>query len=218
MVVDDDLETADFISRGLKYEGYTVDVALDGFDAIRTAEVRALDLVLLDVMMPVLDGLQVATRLRQTRDVSILMISAKSSTADRIAGLDSGADDYLVKPFAFEELLARVRALLRRREFDANEVLKVGDLHLNTSTRELKCGDRHFWLSARESQLLELLMRNRGHIVSREHILGYVWGPHFDGGTNVMEVYVSYLRSKLERAQLPKLIRTVRGLGYTIDA
>ena len=216
MVVDDDPEIVSLVSRGLSYEGYTVDTAFDGSEALRKAHDKEPDLVVLDVMMPVINGFEVARQLREAGDAAILMLTARSSVADRVTGLDNGADDYLIKPFAFDELLARVRALLRRHEVRKEEVLRLGDLSLNTSTREVRRGDRTADLSGRESELLELLMRNPKRVVRRDRILEQIWGPNYAGDSNVMEVYIRYLRSKLEDNGRPELIHTVRGVGYVL--
>lgn len=214
MVVDDDPEIVSLVRRRLAYEGYTVETAGDGVEAVEKARLRQPDLVVLDVMMPGMDGLEVSRFLRGQSDVPIIMLTARSSIADRVAGLDSGADDYLIKPFAFDELLARIRALLRRREPEDIEVVRFADLSLNTATREVKCAGHSIELSTREFDLLELLMRNPRRILKRERILEQVWGPDFVGDSNVMEVYIRYLRSKLEAVGMSKLIHTVRGVGY----
>jgi two-component system response regulator MprA len=216
LVVDDDPEIVSFIKRGLIYEGYSVDTAVDGTEALTKARDKEPDLVILDIMMPGLDGVEVSKRLRQASDVPILMLTAKGTVADRVEGLDSGADDYLVKPFAFDELLARVRALLRRRQPREGEVLRFSDLSLDTATREVKRGNEIIELTAQEFDLLELLMRHPRQVLNRERIYERVWGYDFDGESNVIEVYVSYLRSKLEASGKPRLIHTVRGVGYVL--
>lgn len=216
LVVDDDPEIVSFLKRGLIYEGYGVDTAGDGAEALAKAHAREPDLVILDIMMPGLDGMEVSQRLRQASDVPILMLTAKGTVADRVTGLDSGADDYLVKPFAFDELLARVRALLRRRQPREGELLRFGDLSVDTATREVKRGDEVADLTAQEFNLLELFMRHPRQVLKRDLIYERVWGYDFGGESNVIEVYVRYLRSKLERAGRPKLIHTVRGVGYVL--
>jgi two-component system response regulator MprA len=216
LVVDDDPEIVSFIKRGLIYEGYSVDTAVDGTEALTKARDKEPDLVILDIMMPGLDGVEVSKRLRQASDVPILMLTAKGTVADRVEGLDSGADDYLVKPFAFDELLARVRALLRRRQPREGEVLRFSDLSLDTATREVKRGNEIIELTAQEFDLLELLMRHPRQVLIRDRIYERVWGYDFDGESNVIEVYVSYLRSKLEASGKPRLIHTVRGVGYVL--
>jgi len=216
LVVDDDPEIVSFLKRGLIYEGYTVDTAGDGIEALSQARDREPDLVILDIMIPEIDGIEVSKRLRQAGDVPILMLTAKGTVADRVTGLDSGADDYLVKPFAFDELLARVRALLRRRQPREGEVLRFGDLSLNTATREVNRGNDSIELTTQEFDLLELLMRHPRQVLKREIIYNGVWGYDFEGESNVIEVYISYLRSKLEAHGHPRLIHTVRGVGYVL--
>ena len=216
LVVDDDPEIVSFVRRGLAYEGYSVDTAGDGTEALAKAHDREPDLVILDIMMPGIDGIEVSKRLRQAGDVPILMLTAKGTVADRVAGLDSGADDYLVKPFAFDELLARVRALLRRRQPREGELLRFSDLSLNTVTREVKRGKEAIGLTAQEFDLLELFLRHPRQVLKRDLIYERVWGYDFSGESNVIEVYVRYLRSKLEAGGQPRLIHTVRGVGYVL--
>ena len=216
LVVDDDPEIVSFVRRGLAYEGYTVDTAGDGTEALTKARNREPDLVILDIMMPGLDGIEVAKRLRQGGDVPILMLTAKGTVADKVTGLESGADDYLVKPFAFDELVARVKALLRRRQPRAGETLRFSDLSLNTATREVRHGSETIELTTQEFTLLELFMRHPRQVLKRDLIYERVWGYDFEGLSNVIEVYVRYLRSKLEAGGRPRLIHTVRGVGYVL--
>jgi len=216
LVVDDDPEIVSFLKRGLIYEGYSVDTANDGVEALARALEREPDLIILDIMMPGIDGIEVSQRLRQAGDVPILMLTAKGTVADRVAGLDSGADDYLVKPFAFDELLARIRALLRRHQSEEGEFLKFGDLSLNTATREVRRGNKIIEFTAHEFSLLELFMRHPRQVLKRDLIYEKVWGYDFEGESNIIEVYVRYLRSKLETAGQPRLIHTVRGVGYAL--
>jgi two-component system response regulator MprA len=216
LVVDDDPEIVSFLRRGLTFEGYDVDTAADGVEALSKIKAKAPDLVLLDVMMPGIDGIEVSKRLRQVSDIPILMLTAKDTVADRVAGLNSGADDYLVKPFAFDELLARVRALLRRSHPAEKEVLSFSDLTLDTSSREVRRGGEIVELSPQEFALLELFMRNPRQVLKREQIYEKVWGYDFEGESNVIEVYVRYLRAKLETEGKPKYIHTVRGVGYVL--
>ena len=216
LVVDDDPEIVSFLKRGLIYEGYTVDTASDGTEALAKARDREPDLVILDIMMPGIDGIEVSTRLRQASNIAILMLTAKGTVADRVAGLDSGADDYLVKPFAFDELLARVRALLRRRQPKEGEVLRFSDLSLDTAAREVRRGNNIIRLTAQEFDFLELFMRHPRQVLKRDLIYERVWGYDFGGESNVIEVYVRYLRSKLETGGRPGLIHTVRGVGYVL--
>lgn len=216
LVVDDDPEIVSFLKRGLTYEGYTVDTASDGAEALAKIREREPDLVVLDIMMPGIDGIEVSKRLRQGSDIPILMLTAKGTVTDRVAGLDSGADDYLVKPFSFDELLARIRALLRRSQPAEGEVLRFMDLSLNTVTREVTRSGQPVQLTAQEFQLLELFMRHPRQVLKRERIYEIVWGYDFGGESNVIEVYVRYLRAKLEVAGQPRLIHTVRGVGYVL--
>ncbi|MDP2917493.1 MAG: response regulator transcription factor [Dehalococcoidia bacterium] len=216
LAVDDDPEIRGLLKRGLSYEGYAVDVAGDGAEALAQAREREPDLVILDIMMPGIDGIEVSKRLRQAGDVPILMLTAKGTVADRVAGLESGADDYLVKPFAFDELLARVRALLRRRQPREGEILRFSDLTLNTATREVRRGNESIELTAQEFNLLELFMRHPRQVLSRDTIFERVWRFDFGGESNIIEVYVRYLRSKLEAGGKPRLIHTVRGVGYVL--
>ena len=216
LVVDDDPEVVSFIRRGLIYEGYRVVTAGDGNEALARAREQEPDLVILDVMMPGLDGMEVSQRLRQASDVPILMLTAKGTVADKVAGLESGADDYLVKPFAFDELVARVRALLRRRQPREGESLQFRDLSLNTATREVSRGADAIKLTAQEFDLLELFLRHPRQVLKRDLIYQRVWGYDFEGESNVIEVYVRYLRAKLEAGGKPRLIHTVRGVGYVL--
>jgi two-component system response regulator MprA len=216
LVVDDDPEIVSFLKRGLTYEGYTVDTAGDGAEALAKARDAEPDLVILDIMMPGMDGLEVSKRLRQASKLPILMLTAKGTVADRIKGLDSGADDYLLKPFSFDELLARIRALLRRSQPTEGEVLRFMDLSLDPSTREVKRGNDVIQLTAQEFDLLELFLRHPRQVLRRDMIYEKVWGYDFGGESNVIEVYMRYLRSKLEAGGQPRLIHTVRGVGYVL--
>jgi two-component system response regulator MprA len=203
LIVDDDPEIVNFVRTGLVYEGYTVDAAASGAEALARAREKAPDLVVLDVMMPGLSGIEVAKRLRQAGSVPILMLTAKGTTADKVAGLESGADDYLVKPFDFEELLARIRALLRRNQPAEAEVLRYSDLTLNTATREVTRAGRDISLTPQEFDLLVLFLRNPRQVLKRDLIYERVWGYDFEGESNVIEVYVRYLRNKLEAGGSP---------------
>lgn len=216
LVVDDDPEIVSFVKRGLTYEGYSVETAYDGKDALANARDNEPDLVILDIMMPGLDGLEVSRRLRQVSDVPIILLTAKGTVDDKVTGLDSGADDYLVKPFDFDELLARVRALLRRREPKERETLRFSDLSLNTATREVKRGNDIIELTVQEFDLLKLFISHPRQVLNRDLIYEKVWGYDFDGESNVIEVYVLYLRTKLETGGKPRLIHTVRGVGYVL--
>jgi DNA-binding response OmpR family regulator len=219
LVVDDEFKIVDFVRRGLVYEGYKVDVAYDGTTGLAQARQQPPDLIVLDIMMPGMDGLEVCRRLRASEggDVPILMLTAKDSVPDRVAGLDAGADDYLVKPFAFDELLARIRALLRRRGPQSEaQILRFVDLLVNLTTREVRRGDRLVDLTAKEFDLLELFMRHPRQVLTRDTIYEQVWGYDFGGESNIIEVYVRYLRSKLEAGGEPRMLQTVRGVGYAL--
>jgi DNA-binding response OmpR family regulator len=217
LVIEDDPQIADLLRRGLIYEGYQVEVTADGESGLTAARDRPPDLVLLDLMLPGIDGLTVCKRLRSASDVPILILTAKEAVPDRVAGLDAGADDYLVKPFSFDELLARVRALLRRRRTAASqEVLRFADLTLNPKTREVFRGNRRVELTAREFELLELFMQHPRQVLTRELIYDRIWSYDFGGESNIIEVYIRYLRAKLEEAGEPRLIQTVRGVGYAL--
>jgi two-component system response regulator MprA len=217
LVVEDEEDIAHFIRRGLLYKGYEVDVALDGEEALAAARDRPPDLVVLDLMLPGLDGVEVCRRLRTDGDVPIIILTARDAVSDKVEGLDAGADDYLTKPFAFDELLARVRAALRRRH-PPEEVITVGDLTIRPASREVFRGGREVGLTKREYELLELLARNAGHVVSKEVIFEKVWGFDYEGESDAIKVYIRYLRKKLDAAGGPDLIRAVRGVGYMLKA
>jgi two-component system response regulator MprA len=216
LVVDDDPRIASSLRRALVYEGYEVDTAGDGTEGLSKAREQPPDLVILDVMMPGLDGIEVCLRLRAEGDVAILMLTARDATSARVQGLDSGADDYLVKPFAYEELLARVRALLRRGAQRAPRLLIYGDLRLDLDTREVSRGGRALDLTAKEFELLEHLLRQPRRVFSRDQLLESVWGPGSNTTSNVVDVYIGYLRQKLEEAGETRLVQTVRGVGYAL--
>lgn len=216
LVVDDDAEILDVLSRGLKFEGYEVDTAENGEKALERFRESAPDLVLLDVMMPGVDGLEVAREVRKMRDTPILMLTAKDAVSDKVAGLDAGADDYVVKPFEFEELLARVRAHLRRKTPTEAQVLQFSDLVLNTNTHEVRRSGQLIELTSKEFELLMLFLQHPRQVLNREFIYDKVWGYDFGGESNIIEVYVRYLRSKLEGNNRSKLIHTVRGVGYVL--
>lgn len=216
LVVDDDPQILSFLRRALTYDGYAVETATDGVEALMKAQGHELDLVVLDIMMPGIDGLEVCRTLRRSSDVPILLLTAKGTVSDRVEGLDTGADDYLVKPFDFDELLARIRALLRRREPQEGDLLKYGDLSLNRVTREVRRDHDTLDLTAQEFALLDLFMRHPRQVLERDTIYEQIWGYDIGGESNVLEVYVSYLRSKLEASGRPRLIHTVRGVGYVL--
>lgn len=216
LIVDDDPRITDLLRRVLAYEGYSVTTAATGQEALNRVLERPPDLIILDIMLPGLNGLEVAQRLRAAGDsIPILMLTARDTVADRVQGLETGADDYLVKPFAPEELVARVKALLRRSQ-ERHEVLRYADVELDTGTRVAHRGAREIELSPTEYELLALFLRRPRQVLTREIILDRVWGMDFEGSSNVMEVYVGYLRSKLEAEGEPRLIHTVRGVGYVL--
>ena len=215
LVVDDDSRIRDVLRRQLSYEGYQVELAGDSREAFARVADNPPDLVVLDWMLPGMDGLEICRRLRQVDDMPIIMLTAKGTLDDKVDGLDSGADDYLVKPFEPEELLARVRALLRRRQPQTN-LLRFGALTLDPAARQVWVGDRLVDLSSKEFDLLELLMRHPRQVLTRETFYDRVWGYDFSGESNILEVYIRYLRSKLEAAGSPRYIQTVRGVGYAL--
>ncbi len=222
LVVEDERSIASFLRRGLSYEGYRVTVADSGRQALESARDDAPNLVILDVMLPDgLDGIEVCRRLRSAGDeFPILMLTARDEVADRVAGLDAGADDYLVKPFAFEELLARVRALLRRQdrrdETSEETVYHFADLTLDTSSRFAYRDERRIDLTTREYELLLLFIRHPNQVLTRDLIMERIWGYDFPGESNVLEVYISNLRRQLEAGDEPRLLQTVRGAGYAL--
>ncbi len=218
LVIEDDAEIADVLRRSLRNEGHEVRTAGDGPEGLSTAEDFHPDLVILDLGLPGMDGLEVCRRLRQSGDVPILMLTARSETEDRVTGLDSGADDYLVKPFERRELLARIRALLRRHPPRGSASLAVADLRLNPDTREVSRGEREIELTNREFELLEYLMRNQRLVISREQLLDDVWGYDPMAETNTIDVFISNLRRKLEGGGESRLLHTKRGAGYVIKA
>jgi two-component system response regulator MprA len=216
LVVDDDPMLAAALRRPLSYEGYEVDVATSGEEALTRVHEHAPDLVVLDVLLPGMDGLATCRRLRSVTDVPVLMLTARSEVPERVAGFEAGADDYLGKPFAFEELLVRVKALLRRRRNGAGGELRFGDLRMDRSTREVTRGDRGISLTRQEFELLALFLEHPRQVLTRSTILERVWDYDFGRDSNVLEVYVGYLRRKLESGGEPRIILTVRGVGYVL--
>ena len=216
LVVDDDQKIANAIRRALIFEGYEVDVANDGQGALRRMREQAPDLVILDVMMPGMDGVEVCRRIRAEGATPVLMVTAKDATEDRVMGLDSGADDYVVKPFSYEELQARVRALLRRSSPRQQQTLRYADLALDLATREVSRGEREVQLTVKEFELLTYFMHNPRQVLTRGKILDAVWGYDFGAASNAVDVYVGYLRKKLEADGEPRLIQTVVGVGYAL--
>ena len=217
LVVEDEAKLAQFIELELQYEGYQVSVASDGFAGLTTARESEPDLVILDWMLPGISGLELCRRLRTTGNmVPVILLTAKDDVKSRVAGLDAGADDYVVKPFSVEELLARVRAHLRRTQEEDTDLLQFGDLSLNRRTREIFRGERSIELTAKEFDLLEYLLSHPRQVLTRDQILENVWGYDFMGDSNIIEVYVRYLRLKLEADNEKRLIQTVRGVGYVL--
>jgi len=217
LVVEDEKKVASFIKKGLEEENYAVDIAYDGEEGLVLADINEYDLILLDIMLPKLDGIEVLRRIRGNGSgVPILLLTAKDAVEDIVSGLDSGSDDYLTKPFSFAELLARVRALLRRKTKEKTDLLTIDDLILSTSTHRVKRGGREIALTAKEYALLEYFMRNPNRILTRTLITEHVWDYHFDPSTNVVDVYVNYLRKKIDQGFEKKLIHTIRGAGYII--
>ena len=218
LVVEDEKKVASFIKKGLEEEHYAVDIAYDGEEGLAMARINEYDLILLDIMLPRLDGMEVLRQIRRNgSNVPILMLTARDSVEDIVSGLDGGSDDYLTKPFSFAELVARVRALLRRKAREKTDILKIGDLSLSTSTHRVKRGEREIELTPKEYALLEYFMRNPNRILTRTLITEHVWDYHFDPETNVIDVYVNYLRKKIDQGFEKKLIHTIRGSGYMIQ-
>lgn len=219
LLVEDDVGITMFIQQGLTEAGYATDVAANGREGIEYALAAEYDLILLDVMLPLLDGISVLRTLRQKGfQTPVLLLTALDTVQDRVLGLDAGADDYLIKPFDFTELLARMRALLRRPPLQTDVLLQVGDLVMDTTQRVVKRADRLIELSPREYSLLEYLMRNQDHVLSRTQIAQHVWSFDFYGDFKVIDVYIGYLRRKIDKNESASLIQTVRGVGYWIRA
>lgn len=216
LIIEDDEAILRFLRRGLAYEGYIVDTAADGQSGLVLARDHPPDLVVLDWMLPGMDGLEVCRRLRAGGSVPILMLTAKEAVHNRVQGLDAGADDYMVKPFNLDELLARIRALMRRANPARPKILRFSDLSLDTGTRQAARGERVISLTAKEYELLELFLRHPRQVLTRDMIFDHVWGYDFGGESNIIEVYVRYLRQKLEAEEEARLIHTVRGMGYVL--
>jgi len=217
LVVEDEKKIADFIKRGLKEEGYAVDVAYDGEQGLFLARSNSYDLMLLDLMLPKVDGLTICRNLKKEGiPTPIIMLTAKDTVRDKVTGLDSGADDYITKPFAFDELLARIRAILRKKDSESALKIEVDDLVLDLVTHRVARAGKEIQLTAKEYTLLEYLMRNANSIITRTMISEHVWDADFDSFTNIIDVYINYLRNKIDSEHRKKLIHTVRGRGYTL--
>jgi heavy metal response regulator len=217
LIVEDEKKVANFVKKGLQEEGYAVDVTFDGEEGLRLGSDPSYDLIILDIYLPKLDGLAALKRLRAHGvRTPVLLLTVRATIEDKVLGLDSGADDYLTKPFAFQELLARVRALLRRRMDTGAAVVRIGDLVLDPASRIVSRGARPIELTVKEFSLLEYFMRNPGKVLTRTMIIEHVWNYDFDSGTNVVDVYVNYLRKKIDSREEQKLIHTVRGVGYVM--
>ncbi len=217
LVIEDELKTAAYLKKGLEESGYAVDVANDGPQGLLLAQEEEYDVIVLDVMLPGMDGWTIVKTLRSTRTTPVLFLTARDDVDDRVRGLELGADDYLVKPFAFVELLARVRTLARRGPPRESELIKVGDLEMDVNRRRVKRGGTRIDLTPREFSLLQLLARRQGEVLSRTQIASYVWDMNFDSDTNVVEVAIRRLRTKIDDNFPVKLIHTVRGVGYVLE-
>jgi two-component system response regulator MprA len=216
LIIEDDTAILKVLQRGLAYEGYTVDVATDGRTGLNLAHDHHPDLVIIDWMLPGMDGLEVCRRLRLQGGLPLLMLTAKDTIQDRVQGLDAGADDYIVKPFNLDELTARIRALFRRTQTERNQVYQFADLTMDSDSRQVMRGKRLVPLTAKEYELLELFLRHPRQVLTREVIFDRVWGYDFGGESNVLEVYIRYLRQKLEAENESRLIHTVRSVGYVL--
>ncbi len=217
LIIEDEAKLAQFIKLELEYEGYEVTVTHDGLTGLANAREISPDLILLDWMLPGISGPEICRRLRSTGDkVPIILLTAKDEVSDRVSGLDAGADDYIVKPFSIEELLARIRANLRRTQEEDTDLMQFGDLRLNRATREVYRNERLIELTAKEFDLLEYLISHPRQVLTRDQILERVWGYDFMGDSNIIEVYIRYLRLKLEAEKEQRLIQTVRGVGYVL--
>ncbi|MFA9453937.1 MAG: response regulator transcription factor [Candidatus Aminicenantaceae bacterium] len=218
LIVEDDKKVGAFLERGLKEENYAVDVCRNGADSLYLAQVNPYDVIILDIMLPGKDGISVCRELRENGVLTpIIMLTAKDSLDDKILGLTEGADDYLTKPFSFEELLARIQALLRRSQDYKTKALRVGDLEMDPLRRLVTRGDQKIALTGKEYALLEYLLRNQGRILSQSMIIEHVWDMDYEGASNIVNVYINHLRRKIDKDHPVKLIKTVRGHGYQID-
>jgi len=219
LVIEDEKKIANFIKRGLKEEGYTVDAAHDGEEGYFLAKTNDYDLIVLDIMLPKMDGISLCRKIREEKiSAPVLMLTARGTVKDKVTGLDAGADDYLTKPFAFEEFLARIRALLRKKDLPEATKLAVEDLELDLLTHKVARANKEISLTSKEYALLEYLMRNAGTVITRTMISEHVWDVNFDTFTNIIDVYINYLRNKIDHGHKTKLIHTLRGRGYILKA
>jgi heavy metal response regulator len=218
LIAEDDRKVAGFLKKGLKEEQYAVDVCYDGEEALFQAQVNQYDLIILDVMLPQKNGFSICKEIRNEGNLTpILMLTARDQLEDKVKGLQEGADDYLTKPFAFEELLARIQALLRRTQDYKTKTLKVGDLELDPVSRKITREDKPITLTGKEYALLEYLMRNKGRVITQSMIIDHVWDMNYDGLSNVVNVYINHLREKIDKGFSQKYIHTIRGVGYKVD-
>ncbi len=218
LVVEDEIKISRFIKKGLEMEQHTVDTAYDGEEGLEKAELNSYDIIILDIMIPKINGIEVCKKLRENKvETPIIMLTAKDTVDDRIKGLDAGADDYLIKPFAFGELVARIRALLRREKTVKTTRLQIDDLILDPATHEIYRGDKEIQLSSKEYKLLDYMMRRPNHVCTRTMIGEHIWGYNFTDDSNVIDVYISYLRKKIDTGFKNRLIHTVRDVGYKIQ-
>lgn len=216
LIIEDEEKIARFVELELTHEGYQIEKAMDGRDGLERIKARPFDLILLDVMLPTINGIEVLRRIRQTNDVPVILLTARDSVIDKVMGLDAGADDYVTKPFAIEELLARIRTTLRKRKTTRNTILTHGECILDTTRRtcSIKCVSVE--LTKKEFDLLQLLLENKNHVLSREILLEKIWGYEFDGTTNAIDVYIRHLRMKIEEPFNQRIITAIRGIGYVI--
>ncbi|MEA3398242.1 MAG: response regulator transcription factor [Patescibacteria group bacterium] len=218
LVVEDEIKITRFIKKGLEMEHYTIDTAYDGAEALEKTEVNNYDLIILDIMLPKIGGIEACKKIREKKiETPIIMLTARDTVEDRIKGLDAGADDYLIKPFAFGELVARIRALLRREKIVKSTKLQIDDLMLDPATHDVRRGGKEIPLSSKEYRLLDYMMRRPGNVCTRTMIGEHIWGYNFTDDSNVIDVYVSYLRRKIDHGFRNKLIHTVRDVGYKIQ-
>lgn len=217
LIVDDEENLVNALYKALKEEGYSVDTAQDGLEGLEYAKMNVYDVIILDIMLPGMDGIKILENLRNEGiNTPVLMLTAKDATEDKVKGLDTGADDYMTKPFELSELMARIRAILRREAPTKSPILKLADLELNTLTRQVKRGDKEITLTSKEFALLEYMMRNAGRVLTRTQIADHVWDYEFDGFSNIIDVYIRYLRKKIDDGFENKLIHTIRGSGYCL--